>query len=73
MAVLGIGFVLYLVSAELLEIKAICLYCTGVHVVTFAQLLLVVANGAGDALGWGPGPPATPESAPRPAEARRGR
>lgn len=76
MAVLGIGFVLYLVSAELLEIKAICLYCTGVHIVTFAQLLLVMAT-VPTMLGWGQ----TPEGHPapqgkqqrQPAVARRGR
>jgi uncharacterized membrane protein len=52
LSVLGIGFVLYLVGAELLAIKAICLYCTGVHIVTFAQLLLVVAT-VPTMLGWG--------------------
>ena len=51
--VVGIGFVLYLVSAELLIIKAICIWCTGVHIVTFAQLLLVVAT-VPAMLGWGP-------------------
>jgi uncharacterized membrane protein len=35
-------FVLWLIAAELLIIKNICLYCTGVHVVTFALLLLIV-------------------------------
>ena len=34
MAVAGIGFVCYLVYAELFEIDKICLYCTGVHVLT---------------------------------------
>lgn len=32
---LGLGFALYLVWAELFHIGAICLWCTGVHVVTF--------------------------------------
>ena len=31
----GIGFVCYLVYAEVMVIKAICLWCTAVHVVTF--------------------------------------
>jgi uncharacterized membrane protein len=64
LVVLGIGFVLYLVSAELLIIKSICLLCTSVHVVTFAQLILVVAT-VPPMLGWGrtgeepaPAPPA---------------
>ena len=42
--VTGIGMVLYLLAAELFSIKAICLYCTGVHVVTFALFVLVVAT-----------------------------
>jgi uncharacterized membrane protein len=36
------AFVLWLVAAELLIIKNICLYCTGVHVVTFLLLILIV-------------------------------
>ena len=44
MAVSGIGFVLYLIYAELFIIKAICEYCTGVHIVTFALFVLVVAT-----------------------------
>jgi len=31
----GVVFVLYLIWAELFRIDAICLWCTGVHVVTF--------------------------------------
>jgi uncharacterized membrane protein len=41
--VVGIGFVLYLVSAELLVIGAICLWCTSVHVLTFLLFLVVTA------------------------------
>jgi uncharacterized membrane protein len=52
LSVLGIGFVLYLVSAELLIIKAICIYCTAVHVVTFALLVLVMST-VPTMLGWG--------------------
>lgn len=37
----GMGFVLWLVAAELLIIDHICLWCTGVHVVTFALLVVV--------------------------------
>ena len=54
-SVLGIGFVLYLLSAELLIIGAICIYCTGVHIVTFAQLVLVMAT-VPAMLGWGRAP-----------------
>jgi uncharacterized membrane protein len=52
LSVLGMGFVLYLISAELLIIGAICIYCTGVHIVTFAQLVLVMAT-VPTMLGWG--------------------
>jgi uncharacterized membrane protein len=34
LAVAGIGFVCYLIYAELFEINKICLWCTGVHVLT---------------------------------------
>lgn len=44
LAVVGMGFVLYLVSAELLIIGHICLYCTAVHVITFALFVLIVSN-----------------------------
>jgi uncharacterized membrane protein len=57
LSVLGIGFVLYLLSAELLIIGAICIYCTGVHIVTFAQLVLVMAT-VPAMLGWGRAPTA---------------
>jgi uncharacterized membrane protein len=55
LATLGIGFVLYLVSAELLIIKAICIWCTSVHVLTFAQLILVFST-VPTMLGWGQPP-----------------
>lgn len=51
LAVIGMGFVLWLLSAELLKIHAICLYCTGVHVVTFALFLCVVRT-VPAILGW---------------------
>ena len=50
--VVGVGFVLYLVYAELFDIGAICLYCTSVHVITF---LLFVLTGLAVAI-WGLGP-----------------
>lgn len=52
--VLGAGamaFVLWLLAAELLIIDHICLWCTGVHVVTFA-LLVVLARVSPAQLGW---------------------
>jgi uncharacterized membrane protein len=47
--VVGIGFVLYLLYAELFQIGSICLYCTSVHVITF---LLFVLTGLAVAI-WG--------------------
>ncbi|MGH8988667.1 MAG: vitamin K epoxide reductase family protein [Acidimicrobiales bacterium] len=44
MVVVGMCFVLYLVSAELLIIKNICLWCTSVHAITFLLFVLVVAT-----------------------------
>jgi uncharacterized membrane protein len=41
-AVVGIGFVLYLVYAELIQIGNICLWCTSVHVITFLLFALLV-------------------------------
>jgi uncharacterized membrane protein len=38
--VVGIGFVLYLIYAELFDIGSICLYCTSVHVITFVLFVL---------------------------------
>lgn len=48
----GMVFVLWLVYAELIIINNICLYCTGVHLVTFA-LFVIVMRVAPDQLGWG--------------------
>ncbi len=49
----SMAFVLWLVAAELLIIKNICLYCTGVHVVTFL-LLIVMTIVCPVQLGWAP-------------------
>jgi uncharacterized membrane protein len=43
--VVGIGFVLYLIYAEL-QIGSICEYCTGVHVVTFLLFCITVFSAA---------------------------
>ncbi len=42
--IVGIGFVLYLVSVEFLQVKHICLYCTGVHILQFALFMLVITG-----------------------------
>jgi uncharacterized membrane protein len=44
--VVGIVFVLYLVYTELFTIGAICLWCTSVHVITFALFVLIVFSAA---------------------------
>ncbi len=38
----GIGFVCYLIYAEAVIIKKICLWCTGVHITTFILFFVVV-------------------------------
>ena len=45
------AFVLWLVSAELLILNSICIYCTGVHIVTFA-IFVVLARVVPTQLGW---------------------
>lgn len=52
MSVVGMCFVLYLVSAELLVIGNICLYCTYVHAITFFLFVLVLTT-VPKMLGWG--------------------
>jgi uncharacterized membrane protein len=47
--VVGMGFVLYLLYAELFLIGSICLYCTSVHAITFVLFLLTVFAAAA----WG--------------------
>ena len=43
--VVGMGFVMYLIYAEL-QIGSICEYCTGVHVVTFLLFVITVFSAA---------------------------
>jgi uncharacterized membrane protein len=43
---LGVGFVIYLVWAELFRIEAICLWCTVVHAVTLLLFFVVVLDAA---------------------------
>jgi len=42
----GMGFVLYLIFAEVDEIHAICLWCTSVHVATFLIFALLIFHAA---------------------------
>jgi uncharacterized membrane protein len=43
--IVGMGFVMYLIYAEL-QIGSICEYCTGVHVVTFLLFCITVVSAA---------------------------
>lgn len=45
LAIVGMGFVLWLLGAELLIIDHICLWCSGVHLVTFALLVIILRVG----------------------------
>jgi uncharacterized membrane protein len=49
-ALVGVGMVSYLLYAELFQIKAICLYCTAVHVVTVLLFVVIVAADVGRGL-----------------------
>lgn len=47
--IVGMGFVLYLIYAEVIQIGNICLWCTSVHVATFLIFALLVY----EATSWG--------------------
>ena len=49
--IVGIGFVLYLIYAELVLIGDICLECTSIHVITFALFVLIVFSATGTGRG----------------------
>jgi uncharacterized membrane protein len=42
LSVIGVGTIIYLITAELFIIKAICLWCSGVHLVTFILFVIIV-------------------------------
>jgi uncharacterized membrane protein len=44
--VVGMGFVVYLIYAELYQIGNWCLYCTGVHIITFLLFCITVFSAA---------------------------
>jgi uncharacterized membrane protein len=50
--IVGMGFVMYLIYAELYQIGDICEYCTGVHIVTFLLFCITLFSAAI----WGLGP-----------------
>jgi uncharacterized membrane protein len=49
--IVGMGFVVYLLYAELYQIGEICEYCTGVHVITFLLFAITVVSAATWGLG----------------------
>jgi uncharacterized membrane protein len=44
--IVGIGFICYLIWAELFQINAICLWCTVIHVLAFVLFVLVLIRQA---------------------------
>jgi uncharacterized membrane protein len=41
LSVTGVGMIIYLISAELFVIKAICLWCSSVHIATLALFIII--------------------------------
>jgi uncharacterized membrane protein len=41
LSVTGVGMILYLICAELFIIKAICLWCSSVHITTFVLFVII--------------------------------
>jgi uncharacterized membrane protein len=56
LSVTGVGMIIYLISAELFVIKAICLWCSSVHVATLL-LFIIVATASPIVLAPGYGEP----------------
>jgi hypothetical protein len=44
LTVVGVGMIVYLISMELFVIKAICLWCSSVHLTTFLLFVIVVTS-----------------------------
>jgi uncharacterized membrane protein len=51
LSLVGMCFALWLVSAEIVILGRICIYCTGVHIVMFS-LFLVLTRVTPAQLGW---------------------
>jgi uncharacterized membrane protein len=45
-AVIGMAFVMYLIYAEIYQVKQVCEYCSGVHIVTFLLFCITVFSAA---------------------------
>ena len=44
LSVTGVGMIIYLISMELFVIKAICLWCSSVHIATFLLFVVIVTS-----------------------------
>ncbi len=44
LSITGVGMIVYLITAELFLIKAICLWCSGVHLITFSLFVIIVTS-----------------------------
>jgi uncharacterized membrane protein len=42
LSITGVGMIIYLIIAELFLIKAICLWCSSVHLITFLLFVIIV-------------------------------
>jgi uncharacterized membrane protein len=42
LSITGVGMIIYLIIAELFIIKAICLWCSSVHLITFVLFVIIV-------------------------------
>ncbi len=42
LSIVGVGMIIYLIIAELFLIKAICLWCSSVHLITFVLFVIIV-------------------------------
>jgi uncharacterized membrane protein len=42
LSITGVGMIIYLIIAEFFIIKAICLWCSGVHLITFILFVIIV-------------------------------
>lgn len=44
LSITGVGMIIYLIIAELFLVKAICLWCSAVHVITFVLFVIIVTT-----------------------------
>jgi len=64
LAAVGFFFILWLIAAEALIIHAICLWCSGVHLITFS-ILVILTRVSPAQLGWVSSPESESDALPR--------